>query len=45
MRFYDGHVPPNLEYTEKSYLAYFRKAVKSVPRRVAVYFNENFCEI
>ena len=45
LKFYDGHVPPNLEYPDKTYLAYFREAVKSVPRKVAVYFNENFCKI
>ena len=45
LKFYDGHVPPNLEYPEKTYLAYFREAVQSVPRKVAVYFNENFCKI
>ena len=38
LKFYDRHVPPNLEYPEKSYLAYFREAVKSVPRKVAVYY-------
>jgi long-chain acyl-CoA synthetase len=38
LKFYDGHVPPNLEYYEKTYLAYFREAVKSVPRKVAVYY-------
>ena len=38
LKFYDKHVPPNLEYPEKTYLAYFREAVKSVPRKVAVYY-------
>jgi acyl-CoA synthetase (AMP-forming)/AMP-acid ligase II len=38
LKFYDGHVPPNLEYPEKTYLAYFREAVKSVARKVAVYY-------
>ncbi|MGD8470448.1 MAG: AMP-binding protein, partial [Desulfobacteraceae bacterium] len=38
LKFYDRHVPPNLEYPEKTYLAYFREAVKSVPRKVAVYY-------
>ena len=38
LKSYYRHVPPNLEYPEKSYLAYFREAVKSVPRKVAVYY-------
>jgi acyl-CoA synthetase (AMP-forming)/AMP-acid ligase II len=38
LKFYDRHVPPNLEYPNKTYLAYFREAVKSVPRKVAVYY-------
>jgi acyl-CoA synthetase (AMP-forming)/AMP-acid ligase II len=38
LKFYDAHVPPNLQYPEKTYLAYFREAVKSVPRKVAVYY-------
>ena len=36
LKFYDPHVPPTLEYPEKTYLAYFREAVQSVPHRVAV---------
>ncbi len=36
LKFYDKHVPPNLEYPNKTYLAYFREAVESVPRKVAV---------
>jgi len=38
LKFYDKHVPPNLEYPEKTSLAYFREAVKSVPRKVAVHY-------
>jgi acyl-CoA synthetase (AMP-forming)/AMP-acid ligase II len=38
LKFYDKHVPPNLEYPSKTYLAYFREAVESVPRKVAVYY-------
>ena len=38
LKFYDKHVPPNLEYPGKTYLAYFRAAVKSAPRKVAVYY-------
>ncbi len=36
LKFYDKHVPPSLEYPQKTYLAYFKEAVESVPRRVAV---------
>ena len=36
LKFYDKHVPPKLEYPKKTYLAYFREAVQSVPDRVAV---------
>ncbi len=36
LKFYDKHVPPNIEYPEKTYLAYFREAVESVPHRIAV---------
>jgi len=38
LKFYDAHVAPNLEYPQKTYLAYFREAVASVPRKVAVYY-------
>jgi acyl-CoA synthetase (AMP-forming)/AMP-acid ligase II len=38
LKFYDPHVPPNLEYPDKTYLTYFREAVESVPRKVAVYY-------
>jgi len=38
LKFYDKHVPPNLECPNKTYLAYFREAVESVPRKVAVYY-------
>ena len=38
LKFYDKHVPPNLEYPDKTYLEYFREAVESVPRKVAVYY-------
>jgi len=38
LKFYDAHVPPNLEYPQKTYLAYFSEAVASVPRKVAVYY-------
>jgi hypothetical protein len=37
LKFYDKHVPPNLEYPEKTSLAYFREAVKSVPRVIEFY--------
>jgi long-chain acyl-CoA synthetase len=36
LKFYDKHVPPKIEYPQKTYLAYFSEAVESVPRRVAV---------
>ena len=36
LKFYDKHVPPSLEYPQKTYLAYFSEAVQSVPHRVAV---------
>ena len=36
LKFYDKHVPPKLEYPQKTYLAYFREAVESVPHRAAV---------
>ncbi len=36
LKFYDKHVPPKLEYPQKTYLSYFREAVQSVPDRVAV---------
>jgi long-chain acyl-CoA synthetase len=36
LKFYDQHVPPSLEYPEKTYLAHFREAAQSVPDRVAV---------
>jgi long-chain acyl-CoA synthetase len=38
LKFYDAHVPPNLQYPQKTYLAYFREAVASVPHKVAVYY-------
>ena len=38
LKFYDRHVPPKLEYPSKTYLAYFREAVASVPYKVAVYY-------
>lgn len=38
LKFYDTHVPPNLEYPQKTYLAYFSEAVASVPHKVAVYY-------
>ncbi|MGW8303627.1 MAG: AMP-binding protein [Desulfobacterales bacterium] len=38
LKFYDAHVPPSLEYPEKTYLAYFSEAVASVPNKVAVYY-------
>ena len=38
LKFYDAHVPPNLEYPQKTYLAYFSEAVASVPRKAAVYY-------
>jgi hypothetical protein len=38
LKFYDKHVPPNLAYPDKTYLSYFREAVESVPRKVAVYY-------
>jgi acyl-CoA synthetase (AMP-forming)/AMP-acid ligase II len=38
LKFYDQHVPPSLEYPDKTYLTYFREAAESVPRKVAVYY-------
>lgn len=38
LKFYDRHVPPSLEYTQKSYLTYFRAAVESVPHKAAFYY-------
>lgn len=38
LKFYDKHVPQNLEYSEKTYAEVFREAAELVPDRVAVYY-------
>ena len=38
LKFYDKHVPENLEYPEKVYPESFRETVEMVPERVAVYY-------
>jgi len=38
LKFYDKHVPENLEYPEKVYPEIFRETVEMVPERVAVYY-------
>ena len=38
LKFYDKHVPENLEYPEKVYPEIFREVVEMVPERVAVYY-------
>ena len=38
LKFYDKHVPENLEYPEKVYPEIFREAVEMVPERVALYY-------
>ena len=38
LKFYDKHVPENLEYPEKVYPEIFRETVEMVPERVALYY-------
>jgi len=38
LKFYDPHVPPNLEYPDKTFVQLFREAVEQCAERVAVYY-------
>jgi long-chain acyl-CoA synthetase len=38
LKFYDEHVPPSLEYPEKTYPQIYWKATADIPSRVAVYY-------
>jgi len=38
LKFYDKHVPPTLEYPEKTYAEVFREGIENVFERVAVYY-------
>ena len=38
LKFYDKHVPENMEYPEKVYPEIFQETVEMVPERVAVYY-------
>jgi long-chain acyl-CoA synthetase len=38
LRFYDAHVPPNLEYPDRSFVRLFDEAVEACAERVAVYY-------
>jgi acyl-CoA synthetase (AMP-forming)/AMP-acid ligase II len=38
LQFYDKHVPPNLEYPEKTYTEVYREATTDIPTRVAIYY-------
>ena len=38
LEFYDSHVPPNLEYPDKTFVQLFREAVDQCAERVAVYY-------
>ncbi|MGD2270257.1 MAG: AMP-binding protein [Desulfobacterales bacterium] len=38
LKFYDAHVPPSLEYPEKTYIDLYREASADIPERIAVYY-------
>ncbi len=38
LKCYDKHVPPTIDYPEKTFLDFFMDAVDKVPKRVAVYY-------
>ncbi|MHC4457875.1 MAG: AMP-binding protein [Planctomycetota bacterium] len=38
LKFYDEHVPPSLEYPEKTYPQIYRETTADIPSRVAVYY-------
>jgi acyl-CoA synthetase (AMP-forming)/AMP-acid ligase II len=38
LKFYDEHVPPSLEYPEKTYPQIYRETTADIPARVAVYY-------
>jgi long-chain acyl-CoA synthetase len=38
LKYYDEHVPPSLEYPEKTYIDLYREATADIPERVAVYY-------
>ncbi|UCH19715.1 MAG: AMP-binding protein, partial [Deltaproteobacteria bacterium] len=38
LKFYDEHVPPSLEYPEKTYIDLYREATDDTPERVALYY-------
>jgi acyl-CoA synthetase (AMP-forming)/AMP-acid ligase II len=38
LKFYDAHVPPGLEYPDKTYIDLYREATADISDRVAVYY-------
>lgn len=38
LKFYDEHVPPSLEYPEKTYIELYQEATADISERVAVYY-------
>jgi long-chain acyl-CoA synthetase len=38
LKYYDEHVPPRLDYPEKTYAEVFREAATCIPTKVAVYY-------
>ncbi len=38
LKFYDEHVPPSLQYPEKTYAEIYREAIANIPARMAVYY-------
>jgi long-chain acyl-CoA synthetase len=38
LKFYDEHVPPSLEYPEKTYPQIYRETTADIPAKVAVYY-------
>lgn len=38
LRFYDKHVPPNLNYPDKNFIDLFRDALKAVPNKTLVHY-------
>jgi len=38
LKFYDEHVPPNLQYPDKSFVQLFRESVEQCGERVALYY-------
>jgi len=41
LKSYDDHVPPTLEYPEKSYLDFFYESIQQVPDNIAVHYMGN----